>query len=122
MLHQLVRIFISVYSLPCHTIPVPTINVTNSSTDPVDYTAVSVELTFSPGSPRNCQNIPIEDDDILEGTENLLASLTTSDPDVILAPDETEILILEDPNDSMCRVIRKRVPESYNLCTFVSQV
>ena len=105
MLHQLVRIFIFVYSLPSHTVPIPTINITKPSTDPADYTAVSVNLIFSAGSPRNCQNITIEDDDILEGTENLFASLTTSDPDVILAPDETEILILEDRNDSMCRVI-----------------
>ena len=64
-----------------------------------------MELTFSAGSPRNCQVIPIQDDDILEGTENLFANLSTSDPDVILAPDVTEVLILEDPNDSMYRLI-----------------
>ena len=64
-----------------------------------------MELTFSAGSPRNCQDIPIQDDDILEGTENLFANLSTSDPDVILAPDVTEVLILEDPNDSMYRLI-----------------
>ena len=66
---------------------------------------MSVELTFSAGSSRNCQDIPIEDDNILEGTENLFANLTTSDPDVNLAPATTEILILEDPNDSMCKII-----------------
>ena len=60
-----------------------------------------MELTFSAGSPRNCQDIPIQDDDILEGTENLFANLSTSDPDVTLAPDVTEVLILEDPNDGM---------------------
>ena len=64
-----------------------------------------MELTFSVGSPRNCQDIPIQDDDILEGTENLFTNLSTSDPDVILAPDVTEVLILEDPNDSMYRLI-----------------
>lgn len=66
---------------------------------------MSVELTFSAGSSRNCQDVPIEDDDILESTENVFVNLTTSDPDVILAPDMTEILVLEDPNDSMYRVI-----------------
>ena len=64
-----------------------------------------MELRFSAGISRNCQEIPFEDDDILEGTENLFASLTTSDPDVTLAPDVTEVLILEDPNDSMYRLI-----------------
>ena len=60
---------------------------------------------FSTGTTRNCQDIPIEDNDILEGTENFFANLITSDPDVILEPDVTEILVIEDPNDSMCVVI-----------------
>ena len=77
----------------------------------MDYTTVSIELTFSAGSTRNCRNIPIEDDDILEGTENLFANLTTSDPDVILAPDVIEIQNLEDPNDSMGIVSILKVSE-----------
>ena len=83
--------------------PCSSCDITNLSTDPVDYNTVSVVLTFSTDSPRSCQEFPIEvqDDDILEGTENLSASLTTSDPDVTLAPNVTEVLILEDPNDSM---------------------
>ena len=84
-----------------YTIVCFTCNINIFSADPVDYTTVSVDLTFSADSSRICQDIPIEDDDILEGTENLFADLTTSDPDVILDPNETEILIFEDPNDSM---------------------
>ena len=74
-----------------------------SPTDLVDYTPISMELTFTAGSPRNCRDIPIEDDDILEGTESLSATLTTLDADVILEPesDVTMILILEDPSESM---------------------
>ena len=60
-----------------------------------------MELTFSAGTTRNCQDISIENDDILEGTENLFANLVTSDPDVILEPNVTEIVISEDPNDGM---------------------
>ena len=83
-----------------------------------------MELSFSAGNPRNCQDIPIEDDDILEGVENLFANLTTSDPEVILSPDVTEILILQDPNDSMCRVIKNVFLRalSYNVCMVVFQV
>ena len=83
-----------------------------------------MELTFSAGNPRNCQDIPIEDDDILEGVENLFANLTTSDPEVILSPDVTEILILQDPNDGMCRVIKNVFLRalSYNVCMVVFQV
>ena len=80
-----------------------------------------MELTFSAGSPRNCQDIPIQDDDILEGTENLFANLSTSDPDVILAPDVTEVLILEDPNDSMYRLIIFK-DSVFNVCMVVFQV
>ncbi len=74
-------------------------DIINFSTD--DYTTVSVELTFSPGSPRNCKDIPITDDIVLEGAETLFANLTTSDSVVILAPNVTEIIL----DDSMYRVI-----------------
>ena len=83
-----------------------------------------MELTFSAGTTRNCQDIPIEDDDILEGTENLFANLTTLDPDVILEPDVTEILVFEDPNDGMCVVVTYLITylEFRLLCMVLSQV
>ena len=52
-------------------------------------------MTFSVGHLGNCHDIPIKDDYILEGTENLFASLTTLDSNVILEHDVTEIIILE---------------------------
>ena len=83
-----------------------------------------MELTFSAGTTRNCQDIPIEDDDILEGTENLFANLTTLDPDVILEPDVAEILVFEDPNDGMCVVVTYRLTylEFRLVCAVLSQV
>ena len=83
-----------------------------------------MELTFSAGTTRNCQDIPIEDDDILEGTENLFANLTTLDPDVILEPDVAEILVFEDPNDGMCVVVTYRLTylEFRLVCVVLSQV
>ena len=54
-----------------------------------------MELTFSAGNFRNCRNIAIKDDHILEDPENLFVNLTTSNPYVILEPNVTEVLILE---------------------------
>lgn len=68
----------------------------------MDYSTVNSmqSLIFSAASCRNCQTITIEDDNILEGTEKLFATLCMSN-DVILEPNVTEILILEDPSDSI---------------------
>ena len=57
---------------------------------------------FTTGTTRNCQDIPIENDDILESTEFFFANLNTSDPDVSLEPNVSEISVSEDPNDGMC--------------------
>ena len=83
-----------------------------------------MELTFSAGTTRNCLDIPIEDDDILEGTENLFANLTTLDPDVILEPNVAEILVFEDPTDGMCVVVTYRLTylEFRLVCAVLSQV
>ena len=97
-LYQLV----STYSVTLLAPVSPVTPATSVFTDPADYSTISVELTFSAGTTRNCQEILIENDEILEGTENLFANLTTLDPDVILEPDVTEILVFEDPNDGMC--------------------
>ena len=100
-LHQLVSIYFVTLLAPVS----PVTPATSVFTDPADYSTIRVELKFSTGTTRNCQEILIENDDILEGTENLFASLTTSDPDVILEPDVTEILVFDEPNDGMCIVM-----------------
>ena len=109
MLHQLVSMSVFLYR-PCSSY-----DITNLSIDAVDYTNISMQLIFSADNTMNCRNIPINDDELLEGTENLFGNLTTVDPDVILAPDVTEILILEDQNDSMFTVIRGPIPQSTEL-------
>ena len=109
LLHQLVSMCILLCRATTSFI-VPTYSsctIINLSTDPVDYIAVSMDLIFSAGDTRSCLDIPIKDDNILEGTENLFARLNTSDLDLNLESDEIEILILEDPNESMYRVVEK---------------
>ena len=109
MLHQLVSMSVFLYR-PCSSH-----DIINLSIDAVDYTNISMQLIFSANDTRNCGDIPLDDADLLEGTENLFVNLTTVDPDVILAPDVTEILILEDRNDSMFTVIRGPIPQSTEL-------
>ena len=67
---------------------------------PADYDKTIQDLTFDGSTDRNCVTIPIVNDDALEATESFTASLTTSDPAVILNPDLARVDIFEDPNDS----------------------
>ena len=59
-----------------------------------------MDFTFGPGVSRRCVNVTIANDDILEGAENFFSTLTTTDLDVILLPNEAEVVINEDPDDS----------------------
>ena len=59
-----------------------------------------MDLTFGPGVSRRCVNVTIVNDGILEGAENFFSTLTTTDLDVILLPDEADVVINEDPDDS----------------------
>ena len=65
----------------------------------MDYTAVSASFTYNAVNSRRCVDVFIENDDILEAQERFLGSLTTTDF-TILDPQQTEVLIDEDPNDS----------------------
>ena len=60
-----------------------------------------MDFTFGPGVSRRCVNVTIVNDDILEGAENFFSTLTTTDLDVILLPNEAQVVINEDPDDSM---------------------
>ena len=46
-------------------------------------------------------NVPIENDVILEDTENFFGSLTTTNPAVTLNPDTAQVDINEDTNDGI---------------------
>ena len=50
-------------------------------------------------------NVTIANDDILEGEEDFFSTLTATDPDLILLPDEAQVIIIEDPNDSTFYVV-----------------
>ena len=63
---------------------------------PSDYTATSVDLTFTPGVNSLTVSVPIIDNGILEGTEQFFGDLSTSDPDVDLQPQRTTIRIADD--------------------------
>ena len=58
-----------------------------------------MNFTFSSGNTQHCVNIIVNDDAILEDTENFTASLSTSDPALTLAPGMAQVDILADPND-----------------------
>ena len=55
--------------------------------------------------------MPIRNDDIPEDTEDFFSTLTTTDPDVFLGPDEARAIILEDTCD------RKFYRHSAHQCT-----
>ena len=60
---------------------------------PDDYVAVSEVFTFSMTVDRQCVNVTLIEDDILENPENLLLDLDTDDPMVILLPQQAEVII-----------------------------
>ena len=55
--------------------------------------AVSEVFTFSMTVDRECVNVSLVEDDILENPENLLLDLDTDDPMVILSPEQAEVII-----------------------------
>jgi hypothetical protein len=63
-----------------------------------DYISISEVEAFTSGSPdgaARCVNIPILDDDALEGEQTFTLTLTTSDPDVMIGNDATTITIID---------------------------
>ena len=66
-----------------------------------DYTATSRQLTFEPaGAARQCINITIEDDDILEHDETFNVTLTVDTDSVAVLTPAAVVTILD--NDSTC--------------------
>ena len=53
-----------------------------TSTDPVDFSAVAVELQFNETTSRACAVIPITDDNRVEDPENFMAVISSDDPSV----------------------------------------
>ena len=65
-----------------------------------DYAVLGDNLRLEQGSPRQCRNISIVDDRVLESNEDFSVILTTVDLSVVLSPNITTVLIMD--NDGMC--------------------
>ena len=65
-----------------------------------DYAVLGDNLRFEQGSPQQCRNISIVDDRVLESDEVFSVILTTVDLSVVLSPNITTVLIMD--NDGMC--------------------
>ena len=64
-------------------------------TAPLDYTAVTNELTFNSERSRECVSIRLVNDSLLEPTENFEISLTSDEEQVILNPERAVVSILD---------------------------
>ena len=65
----------------------------------MDYDSITEDLVFNAGTTRVCRRIPITDDPVDEDDEVFVVTLTTDDPDTALAPDETEVTIIDDDGE-----------------------
>ena len=66
-----------------------------TSTDPLDFSAVLEELTFNQTTARQCVDIPIEDDNIVEEPENFTVVVSGDDPDVDFTPPTSVVTITD---------------------------
>ena len=62
-------------------------------TEGSDYVAVNQPLTFSMDEDRQCFNVSLLDDDVLELPEDLLLDLESDDSMVILDPRQADVII-----------------------------
>lgn len=72
------------------------------STAPNDYTSLSEEITFPPGTgPQTiCRSVSVEDDVVIEAEEMLLIILNTSDTRVSLTVENSRASIFITDNDN----------------------
>lgn len=66
----------------------------------IDYSPVSTQLLFQRTVTRQCRNIAIVQDDVLEADETFSLQLSSLDQNVTLIPDSATITI--ENNDSEC--------------------
>ena len=85
----------------------------------LDYTSITGGVrVFPPASQTDiCWSIAVENDNLLEGTEAFLVSLSTNDSQVILNPDQAQVTILE--NDSKLKAIYLHYIPDYTTCSQV---
>ena len=63
---------------------------------PGDYVPVIEDLTFSASVPRICRNVTTVEDTALEDAEDFTLTLTTTDSNVTLFPQEARLSIIDD--------------------------
>ena len=70
----------------------------------MDFTSVTAQLTFQPSQADvlQCEDVPIQQDTILEINESFTVELSTTDLDVILDPQSATVTIMD--TDSMYNV------------------
>ena len=59
----------------------------------MDYNVTSSDLTFNGATTSQTVTIPILEDNIFEGSETIVVTLTSADPVSILKPPNTSIII-----------------------------
>ena len=64
-------------------------------TEPLDYIAITAELTFDPNNSRACVSIGLVDDSLLELTEEFQVSLSTDEEQVIVSPERAVVSIID---------------------------
>ena len=62
----------------------------------MDYTVTSSDLTFNASTSSQTVTIPILEDDIVEGSETIIVTLTSADPAAILSPPSASVTIEDD--------------------------
>lgn len=67
-----------------------------SSTDPVDFSAVAVQLQFDERTLKQCAVISITNDNIVEESEDFMLMITTDDLDVTLSGDGMSTITITD--------------------------
>jgi len=77
----------------------PTCFVITFSTAPMDYTATTMTVVFSPEESVKTVLVPIEDDDVLEGLEMFSAILMTSDTRVQLFNSSSSVSITDNDGE-----------------------
>ena len=59
----------------------------------MDYTVTSSDLTFDVAPSSQTVTIPILEDNIVEGSETIIVTLTSTDPAAILNPQSASVTI-----------------------------
>ena len=68
----------------------------------MDYSPVTIIVTFAPGQTTASLSIPILDDSIVETNELFSALLTTTNPNVTLGTDTATVTIQDNDGEAIC--------------------